>query len=137
MLVVEILDNEEIKSFSKGVNKFFSNAEGYLKKACMKDPANKENIIDKYLDEDGERDEILALIECERKIAEKALELEESGKEEKAIEEWKKIFADVDQKILEATKSRNFYKVVGTVEIKTNPKYSNEQRINPPRAWKA
>lgn len=92
MLTIEILGGGEIKSYAEGIGEFFSSVEDYLEESCLEDPANEENVIDEYLDEDGNRDKILKLVRKEKKIAQKALELEESGKQEEAIKEWKKIF---------------------------------------------
>lgn len=92
MLAIKILGNTSIQSFSQGIGKFFSNIEKYTQEACLKDPANEENIIDEYLDEDDNRNQLLLLIEKEKRIAERALELEKEEEEEKAIKEWIKIF---------------------------------------------
>ena len=62
LLAVEILGVEPIESFSVGLAKFFSEAEDYLQEACLIDPANSENLIDVYLDEDGVRDDFLELL---------------------------------------------------------------------------
>lgn len=94
MLLVEILGDEEISSFSQGIAKFFVNAEQHLRKASMKDPANEDNIIDEYLDDDDKRDELLKLIANEKEIAEKSLEFEKNGENDYAVNEWKKIFSD-------------------------------------------
>lgn len=92
MLAVEILGGEEISSYSQGLTKFFANAEKNLQSAGMKDPANEDNIIDAYLDDDGTRTELIGLINEENQIAEKAIELENEGKNDEAVKEWKKIF---------------------------------------------
>ncbi len=98
MLVVEILKNEEIKSFSEGVAKFFTNAQDYLKTASLVDPANEDNVIDAYLDEDGTRGDILNLVVAESSIAKKAVDFEREGRNEDAIMKWKKIFnADINK----------------------------------------
>lgn len=93
MLAVDILGNEEISSYSQGLAKFFANAEQNLQLAGMKDPANEDNIIDEYLDDDGTRAKLLDLIGEENKIAENAVKLENDGKDDEAVKEWKKIFA--------------------------------------------
>lgn len=94
MLVVEILGDEEISSFSQGVVKFFVNAEQRLREAGMEDPANEDNIIDEYLDDDDKRSELLKLIVNEKEITERAFEFEENEKNDDAINEWEKIFGD-------------------------------------------
>jgi molybdopterin converting factor small subunit len=101
LLIVEILGKSEINSFSQGIHDFFLNAEEYLCQACMKDPANKENLIDAYLDEDKERDNILNLVKEEKEKAKKALELENDDEKEKAVEEWEKIFSKKQKKNFE------------------------------------
>lgn len=92
MLAVEILGSQEISSYSQGLAKFFADAEQNLQSAGMKDPANEDNVIDAYLDEDGTRTELLGLFNEENQIAENALKLENGGKNDEAVREWKKIF---------------------------------------------
>src|SRR3989338_2663978 len=92
MLIVKILKEQEIQSFSKGIIKFFANASVYLQSASLADPANENNIIDDYLDEDGTRDGVLSLVAVEKSIAEKAVEFENEGDNENAEKEWRKIF---------------------------------------------
>ncbi len=92
LLAVEILRDEPIESFSVGLAKFFSKVGDYLQEACLVDPANSENHIDVYLDEDGVRDDLLGLVAGENDLAENALMLEEAGENDGAVDEWKKIF---------------------------------------------
>jgi hypothetical protein len=92
LLAVEILRDEPIELFSTGLTKFFFEVENYLHKVCLVDPANSENLIDIYLDEDGVRDDLLGLVAREKDLAEKARMLEEAGEDENSIGEWKKIF---------------------------------------------
>ncbi len=92
LLVVEILKDEEITSFSSGISKFFNNAGTLLNGTPLKDPANDENIIDSYLDEDGTRQELLCLIAGECGIVEKAIKQESAKNEDDAIKEWGAIF---------------------------------------------
>ena len=94
MLAVEILGDEEISSFSQGVTKFFVNVEQRLREAGMKDPANEDNIIDEYLDDNDKRDELLKLVVNEKDVAERAFEFEKNGKNDDAVNEWEKIFGD-------------------------------------------
>ena len=96
LLAVEILRDEPIESFSVGLAKFFSEAEDYLREACLVDPANSENLIDVYLDEEGVRDDLLELVAGEKYLAEKARMFEEAGENENAIDEWEKIFESDD-----------------------------------------
>ncbi|MBU1730081.1 hypothetical protein KJ557_00785 [Patescibacteria group bacterium] len=98
MLVVKILGDEEISSYSEGLTKFFINAGQYLQTAGLEDPANKENIIDEYLDDDGKRDELLNLIADEKEIAEKAVEFGNEDNNNNSIKEWRKIFESNNSK---------------------------------------
>ena len=93
LLVMETLKDTEITSFSAGIAKFFNNVN---LQSQLTDPANSENIIDTYLDEDGTRNNLLSLIASEREIANKAMELEENGDDDGAVAEWKKIFEEHD-----------------------------------------
>ncbi len=92
MLVVEILGGNEIPSYSQGIADFFSKSSDYLGEPCLKDPANKDNMIDEYLDEGNERRRLLKAIARESMIAKHALELEDEGKDEDALDEWQRIF---------------------------------------------
>jgi len=92
MLTVEILKDQEIKAFSEGIAKFFTNAQDHLKTASLIDPANKDNVIDEYLDDDGTRDDIIELISVEKNIVERAIKFEQEGEDESAVKEWQKIF---------------------------------------------
>jgi hypothetical protein len=94
LLVVETLKDTGITSFSAGITKFFNNVNLQLQ---LTDPANSENIIDTYLDEDGTRNDLLSLIASEREIANKAIELEKNGDDDGAVAEWKKIFEEYDE----------------------------------------
>lgn len=89
LLAVETLKGEEITSYSAGLARFFDNVNV---QSSLTDPANAENIIDAYLDEDGTRNNLESLIASEKKIADKAIELEKNGDDEGAVAEWKKIF---------------------------------------------
>ena len=92
LLVTEILKSEEIKSFSFGLGKFFNDAGDWLLEAGFPDPANEENVIDEYLDDDETRNDLLVLIAEEKKLASNTLRLEKSGDFNGAIEIWKKLF---------------------------------------------
>ncbi len=137
MLTVKILGDEKVSSYSQGLAKFFIDAGQYLQSAGLEDPANKENIIDEYLDDDGKRNELLNLIADEKEIAEKAVKFEGESNDDNSVKEWKKIFeSDSEEKIAQAIKSGSFYSGSGGVAIKTNPKSSNGTRIDSPRSWK-
>lgn len=98
MLAVKILRDKEIGSHSQGLAKFFTNTGQNLQSAGLEDPANAENIIDEYLDEDGNRDKLLDLVADEKEIAEKAIKLENEGESDSAVKEWRKIFEGEDGK---------------------------------------
>lgn len=96
LLAVEILQENSIASFSSGIARIFSSGMYYLQDVSLVDPANTENLIDEYLDKDGVRGQLLELIAKEKELAEYALILEEIGENEKAVNEWKKIFCSGD-----------------------------------------
>ena len=96
MLAVEILKDEKLETFSFGLTKFFTKASDYLQEPSLTDPANDENMIDVYLDEDRTRETLLDLVAHERQIAEKASQFENDGEDENAIKEWKNIFESDD-----------------------------------------
>lgn len=117
MLAVKILGGEEVGSYSQGLAEFFTNAEQNLQSAGMKDPANEKNIIDKYLDDDGNRDKILNLIADVKKITEKAIEFENQGEDDNAIKEWKKIFEGKEN----GDADKNYSSSNGPILINRNP----------------
>lgn len=117
ILAVEILGDEEISSYSQGLAKFFANAEQNLQSAGMKDPANEDNIIDEYLDDDSTRAKLLSLIGEENKIAKNAVELENEEKNDEAVKEWKKIFAKDEN----GDSSKNQHNSSGPTFINKNP----------------
>lgn len=92
LLAVEVLKGEEISSFADGIVRFFNAAGDFLQSASLTDPANGENVVDAYLDDDGTRDQLIELIDDERIIAERALNLEYEGDGAAAVKEWQKIF---------------------------------------------
>jgi len=97
LLAVAILKDEPIETYSSGIKKFFNTAGENLQEASLTDPANDENIIDAYLDEDGTREMLLELVDQERQIAENASQFEDDGESENAVKEWKKIFESDDE----------------------------------------
>jgi hypothetical protein len=92
LLVVEILKNQPIETYSVGLREFFSVAGEYLREASLTDPANEENLIDVYLDDDGTRQELLDLIAAGNEIADAAYRYETDGENEAAVDEWRRIF---------------------------------------------
>jgi len=92
LLAVDLIGKSEIPSFSSGLYEFFTGVGDQLAEAGMVDPANPENIIDAYLDEEGSRQEVLNLISSDASTAKKAKSLEDDGELDEAVSEWKKIF---------------------------------------------
>lgn len=121
MLAVEILKDQEIKSFSEGIAKVFANAGNYLRTAFLTDPANEKNVIDAYLDDDGTRNDILELVLAEKSISEKAVKFEQEGKDEDAVKEWEKIFEE----------DNNENKNSGYSPVKTGPVVINRSPAKP------
>jgi hypothetical protein len=78
------------------LKKLFAKASDYLQEPILTDPANNENVIDAYLDEDDTRQELLDLIGAYNEIANTAYRYEIDGNYEKAVSEWKKIFESDD-----------------------------------------
>lgn len=97
LLAVEILKDEPIETYSSGLTKFFSTASEYLQEASLTDPANDENLIDVYLDEDGTRQELLDLIATESEIANSAYQYEAEGDNDEAVSEWSRIFGSDEE----------------------------------------
>lgn len=118
LLVVETLKDEEITSYSAGITKFFNNVN---LQSSLTDPANSENVIDAYLDEDGTRDQLTSLLAAERKSANETIELENNGDDNGAIAEWKKIFEKDD----------NEDKNSGSSPVKTGPVVINKAPAKP------
>ena len=94
LLAIKILKDNSIESFSTGLTNFFSFAGEYLKQPCLFDPANSQNLIDAYLDEDNTRHKLLTLVAEEAEMTKLAFSLENRGDDETAIMIWKKIFEE-------------------------------------------
>lgn len=95
LLAAKIIGTTKINSYAEGIASFFSKAGEYFNKPSIEDPANNNNMVDDYLDDldsqakDSIKSELLNL----SRISNKAIEMENPGDDEKAIEEWKKIFS--------------------------------------------
>lgn len=74
LLAVTIFSEKRIVSLPEALPIFFKEAENYLKKPCLKDPANYEMYIDAYL-EDVKRQEILSLVRVDCANLQEALEV--------------------------------------------------------------
>lgn len=118
LLAIEALKGEEIISYSAGIAKFFNSVN---LQQSLSDPANAENVIDTYLDENGTRDDLLSLVENERKIANEAMELERIGDDDGAVAKWKKIFEK------DGNENKNF----GEPPVKTGPVVINRSPAKP------
>ncbi len=91
LLATEILRGLDVKSYSEGINLFFSKSSDYLREPCIKDPANEQNLVDDYLS-DGERKQLADLMAAEREISNNAVTFEKDTEDDKALAEWDKIF---------------------------------------------
>ncbi len=92
LLAVEILKDEPIETYSSGLMKFFTSSSEYLLEPSLTDPANDENVIDEYLDEDGTRQDLLNLIAVESETSKTAISYENEGDNDNAVREWRNIF---------------------------------------------
>ncbi len=107
LMAKEILKKEQIESISSGLGRFFLNVEDFLQEPCMVDPANTENYIDEYIDEDNIRGDLLELITKEKDHAKNAIHLEESGDINNAINGWKRIFESCERNKSRYNKQKN------------------------------
>lgn len=94
LLAAKIIGSNKINSYSEGLVNFLLKASNYFDKACIIDPANPDNKVDDYIDDlDLEtRKLIKTKLNDLYVICQRAIEIEISGKDVDAIEEWKKIF---------------------------------------------
>ncbi|EKD52683.1 MAG: DNA polymerase beta protein [uncultured bacterium] len=117
LLAAKILGDVKIQSYAEGINNFFSRAGDYFDQASITDPANTDNMVDDYVDELDEqaKESIKTELAKLSQISNKAIELENSGNEESAITEWKKIFTDDDDET-----DKNFY-VGGSTYVGNTP----------------
>jgi len=136
LMAVKIFTGTTIERIPKGLFTFFESAEAHFSEACLKDPANSEMLIDEYLDKDGTREQICALVEAEKAVAKTAVDAEENGKNDDAIKEWEKIFADSEAETAKAVREGSFYARAGGAVIKTNTSQHDTDRINSPRSWR-
>jgi hypothetical protein len=136
LMAIKIFNGTTIENLSKGLLTFFEAAGNYFSKACLKDPANIEMLIDEYLDQDSTREQICTLVEAEKTVAKAAVEAEEGGNDNEAVREWGKIFADSDAETAKAVREGNFYAGAGGAVVKTNTSQHDANRINSPRSWR-
>lgn len=92
LLAVEILKDEPIASYSAGLSIFFGAAPSYLRAASLVDPANSENLIDAYIDEEGARQQVFDIVVLESENAKLAARLEAEGEDQAAVDAWSSIF---------------------------------------------
>jgi len=136
LMAVKIFTGTKIESLPKGLATYFESAGDYFKKACLKDPANNEMLVDEYLDKDGTREQVCSLIETEKAVAKNALEAEENGNDDEAVKAWGKVFTDSDAETAKAIREGSFYAGVSGAVVKTNTSQHDNGRINSPRSWR-
>lgn len=134
LMAVKIFTGTTIESIPKGLLTFFESAGDYFSKACLKDPANNEMLIDEYLDKDGTREQACTLIETEKVVAKAATDAGENGDD--AVKEWEKVFTDSEAETAKAVRKGSFYAGAGGAVIKTNISQHDTDRINSPRSWR-
>lgn len=134
LMAVKIFTGTTIESIPKGLLTFFESAGDYFSKACLKDPANNEMLIDEYLDKDGTREQVCTLIETEKVVAKAATDAEKNGDD--AVKEWEKVFTDSEAETAKAVRKGSFYAGAGGAVIKTNISQHDTDRINSPRSWR-
>jgi len=96
MLAIAALGNEEIGSFSQGLAKFFCDVSLHLDRESWKDLAKKDRLINSYLVDEGNKDNILELMNFEKETAREALYLEEQGNDDEAVKKWRLIFGAIE-----------------------------------------
>lgn len=100
LLAAHVLGSEKIPSYSEGLNKFMSVASDYFEKSSIVDPANKENKVDDYIDDltQDAKNSIKDGLDSLHAVSQEAIELENAGDDEKAVQEWEKIFSTDEKK---------------------------------------
>lgn len=94
LLALEVLKDRPIESYSLGLSKFFSGSSTLVSAGNMADPANEDNLVDAYLDENGKRSELLDLLSEQSEMAMDAIGLEAEGRNEAAIQLWETILGN-------------------------------------------
>lgn len=92
LLAIRLFSDTSIESYAEGTQCFFNRAGELFLRACLTDPANDGNLIDDYMTDD-ERRLVIELIEKEKEVANRAIELEKAGNIDAAISEWDRIFS--------------------------------------------
>lgn len=133
LLAVDILGNSEISSYAEGLAKFFTEAISKLEKPNLKDPANNDNYIDAYLDEDNTRVRLLGLVSAEARIASDAVRAEKAN-ESGAVSKWQGIFDNQQLETAEAIRSGKFFTSGGGIRVGGNGA-GDGKTINAPRSW--
>lgn len=98
LLAAKIIGSEKINSYSEGINNFLSEVSDYFGKSSITDPANSDNKVDDYIDNFSQetKDSIKGELDSLYGIAQDAATYEDAGNNDKAINEWKKIFEKQD-----------------------------------------
>lgn len=95
LLATQILGDDEVESVGVGLADFFSKAIDFMNEPCVEDPANPENLVDGEL-ADEDRKTLKSLLIDAANIAKMAIEAEQNGEHNKAINEWKRIFENIN-----------------------------------------
>lgn len=90
MITLKAIPDNSITSFSQGAGLFFENVLSVLEEPLL-DPANEENLIDIYLDEKQLRHGLVSVLKKNIALAELAIEAEENGEQEEALELWTQV----------------------------------------------
>lgn len=101
LLVVEILGDTELESYSQALHIFFQEAESYLQEPCINDPGNSTQSIDSYLDEDDLRDDLLQVVRQDKEAADEAWNYSQQDDDVEAIKAWKKVLFNSSPKTAE------------------------------------
>ncbi len=136
LMAVKIFSGSTIESTPKGLLTFFESSGNYFSSACLYDPANKEILIDEYLDKDGTREQICSLVDTEKTVAKAAIEAEDGGNNDEATQAWGKIFSDSEAKTAKAVRDGSFYAGAGGAIIKTSTSQHDTNRIDSPKSWR-
>jgi len=95
LLATQILGDDEVESIDIGLADFFSKAIDFMNESCVEDPANPKNLVDGEL-ADEDRKTLKSILIDTAKIAKTAVEAEQNGERDEAINEWRRIFENID-----------------------------------------
>jgi len=92
-MLLELLNNVTISSFSSGARWLFDKMRAKVKQA-VNDPSNYGGNLGDYLDTQQKIDDVVSRLETAYKRAVDAEDLEKQGKTAQAVEKWRLIFGD-------------------------------------------